>query len=99
MNFSYIKFLYSLIFVNNITYIEQFPGLIHFIYIDRRTNQVTAPSFNITSGETNLDAGEITNNEMDATKLLKDKVRNILTRFFLSDVLYHTCFVPIYNRK
>lgn len=58
------------------TYIQQFPGLIHFVYIDRRTNQVTAPSFNIMSGEIN---------GMDATRLLKDKVRMKL----IDGILFH----------
>lgn len=50
----------------SIRYLDAFPGLVHFIYIDRRTNQLTAPSLNIT------DEGE----NHDATQFLKDKVKS-----------------------
>nr|XP_034329634.1 Hermansky-Pudlak syndrome 1 protein homolog isoform X2 [Crassostrea gigas] len=49
------------------SYLDAFPGLVHFIYIDRRTNQLTAPSLNIT------DEGE----NHDATQFLKDKIWNM----------------------
>ena len=49
-----------------VRYIERFPGLIHFIYVNRRTNQVMAPALNITHDNSNT--------TQDATQLLKDKV-------------------------
>ena len=47
------------------SYIDDFPGLVHFIFVDRHFHQMTAPSFNIT-----LKEGE----SMDATSYLKKKV-------------------------
>ena len=52
--------------LTDIRYIERFPGLIHFIYVNRRTNQVMAPALNITHDSSNT--------TQDATQLLKDKV-------------------------
>ena len=54
---------YSLTYIR---YIERFPGLIHFIYVNRRTNQVMAPALNITHDDNNT--------THDATQLLKEKV-------------------------
>ncbi|XP_046365121.2 Hermansky-Pudlak syndrome 1 protein homolog [Haliotis rufescens] len=47
------------------SYLDEFPGMVHFIYIDRQSNQLTAPSLNITLEETG---------KKDATSLLKNKV-------------------------
>nr|XP_022345818.1 Hermansky-Pudlak syndrome 1 protein homolog [Crassostrea virginica] len=49
------------------SYLDAYPGLVHFIYIDRRTNQLTAPSLNITEEGQNH----------DATQFLKDKIWKI----------------------
>lgn len=36
------------------TYLEEFPGLIHFIHIDRSNGRVTAPNIDITAENTSL---------------------------------------------
>ncbi|KAL8604921.1 hypothetical protein ACOMHN_028549 [Nucella lapillus] len=47
------------------SYLDEFPGLVHFIYVDRQFHQMTAPSFNLMS----LDQGK--NN---ATRFLRQKI-------------------------
>ncbi|XP_067656863.1 BLOC-3 complex member HPS1-like [Haliotis asinina] len=47
------------------SYLDEFPGMVHFIYIDRQSNQLTAPSLNITPEE---------KGKKDATSLVKNKV-------------------------
>ncbi|CAH1785067.1 unnamed protein product [Owenia fusiformis] len=51
------------------SYQEDFPGLVHFIYVDRMTNQITVPSINVSADdpESDMERG-------DMGKVLKKKV-------------------------
>ncbi|XP_033125489.1 Hermansky-Pudlak syndrome 1 protein homolog [Anneissia japonica] len=48
------------------TYLERFPGLVHFIYIDRSADLITAPAVNVTKSEGS--------DGRDASLLIHDKV-------------------------
>ncbi|XP_071948590.1 BLOC-3 complex member HPS1-like isoform X2 [Antedon mediterranea] len=48
------------------TYLEKFPGLIHFVYIDRTADLITAPAVNVTKTEGS--------DGRDASLLIHDKV-------------------------
>ncbi|XP_071792643.1 BLOC-3 complex member HPS1-like [Asterias amurensis] len=54
------------------TYLEDFPGLVHFIHVDRKTDQITAPSISVS--EVPYD-GIV---QSGASSLVKEKVWNIV---------------------
>lgn len=56
-------------------YLEEFPGLVHFLYIDRFNHRITAPSLDFTSEET--------------TSLTKKKVR--IVEYFIIAAMCSKC--------
>ncbi|PVD30652.1 hypothetical protein C0Q70_09925 [Pomacea canaliculata] len=51
------------------SYLDDFPGLVHFIYVDRHYHQMMAPSLNIISDQ----------GKMDATVFFKEKIWNMFS--------------------
>lgn len=67
-------------------YLEDFPGLVHFIYVDRSGDQVTAPSINTTPSKTR--------DSCDPCYVIKQKVWDMWTYIHSYLLLGHT-FVAV----
>ncbi len=46
-------------FLYYFSYVEDFPGLVHFIFVDRVSHQMTAPAINVSSEDTDKMAAYI----------------------------------------
>ncbi|XP_041370625.1 Hermansky-Pudlak syndrome 1 protein homolog isoform X2 [Gigantopelta aegis] len=72
------------------SYLNEFPGLIHFMYTDRQLHQLTAPSFNITCEEGRKDATQYLKEKVwRMSELLKHKLSEGYTSVILRDGDYY----------
>ncbi len=62
----------------NFSYVEEFPGLVHFVFVDRMTHQMTAPSLNISEDDVDR-----------ITAYVKEQVQNFKAVLFLP--LFNFC--------
>ncbi|XP_078359070.1 BLOC-3 complex member HPS1-like [Oculina patagonica] len=67
-------------------YLEDFPGLVHFIYVDRSSDQVTAPSINTSPSKTR--------DSQDPCYVIKQKIWDMWTYIHSYLLLGHT-FVAV----
>ncbi|CAG9856964.1 unnamed protein product [Phyllotreta striolata] len=65
-------------------YLEEFPGLIHFIYVDRNVNRITTPTLDLDTQEGLFNKNKI----FHMIDVAKDKLQKGLTQFIWKDASF-----------
>ncbi|XP_018373128.1 PREDICTED: uncharacterized protein LOC108767652 [Trachymyrmex cornetzi] len=81
-------------------YLEEFPGLVHFIYIDRNTHRLVAPTLDFTSTETlALTMKKIWNMVEQSRMHLQEGHLSVMWMFTTEIKLTETCFPKVSPSK